>query len=216
MTGFEPVTSSLPRKCSTTELHWQNLKDLRAEDEAQTRDPQLGRLMLYQLSYFRDSGLSCGRGWIRTTEVERQQIYSLPHLATLEHAQISFSLCFFSLGEGRASCRIRTNDPEITNHVLWPTELKRQLSKNSCESGFRRWASVSFAVAKLSNIFEPRKYFNKIFRDFRRRFKAGGTAAAPHSTESTFSRIQPLCHPLINFSPRGFGSAAATGYRRPQ
>ena len=25
----------------------------------------------------------------------------------------------------RASCRIRTNDPEITNHVLWPTELKR-------------------------------------------------------------------------------------------
>ena len=63
MTGFEPVTSSLPRKCSTTELHWQNhLKStsvqsrssrLRAEDEAQTRDPQLGRLMLYQLSYFR-------------------------------------------------------------------------------------------------------------------------------------------------------------------
>ena len=26
-----------------------------------------------------------------------------------------------------ASCRIRTNDPEITNHVLWPTELKRQI-----------------------------------------------------------------------------------------
>ncbi len=26
---------------------------IRAEDEAQTRDPQLGRLMLYQLSYFR-------------------------------------------------------------------------------------------------------------------------------------------------------------------
>ena len=26
---------------------------LRAEDGAQTRDPQLGRLMLYRLSYFR-------------------------------------------------------------------------------------------------------------------------------------------------------------------
>ena len=49
MTGFEPVTSSLPRKCSTAELHRQK----RAEDGAQTRDPQLGRLMLYQLSYFR-------------------------------------------------------------------------------------------------------------------------------------------------------------------
>ena len=28
-----------------------------------------------------------------------------------------------------ASCRIRTNDPEITNHVLWPTELKRRVGK---------------------------------------------------------------------------------------
>ena len=27
---------------------------LRAEDGAQTRDPQLGRLILYQLSYFRN------------------------------------------------------------------------------------------------------------------------------------------------------------------
>jgi hypothetical protein len=26
---------------------------MRAEDETRTRDPQLGRLMLYQLSYFR-------------------------------------------------------------------------------------------------------------------------------------------------------------------
>ena len=42
-------TSSLPRKCSTTEL----LQQLRAENGAQTRDPQLGRLVLYQLSYFR-------------------------------------------------------------------------------------------------------------------------------------------------------------------
>ena len=34
----------------------------------------------------------------------------------------------------RASCRIRTNDPEITNHVLWPTELKRQFSKSYRET----------------------------------------------------------------------------------
>ena len=33
--------------------------------------------------------------------------------------------CFLTFR--RASCRIRTNDPEITNHVLWPTELKRQI-----------------------------------------------------------------------------------------
>ena len=29
----------------------------------------------------------CGRRWIRTTEGNNQQIYSLPHLATLEFAQ---------------------------------------------------------------------------------------------------------------------------------
>ena len=56
---------------------------LRAEDGAQTRDPQLGRLMLYRLSYFR---IFCGRRWIRTTEVERQLSYSQSHLATLVFA----------------------------------------------------------------------------------------------------------------------------------
>ncbi len=50
MTGFEPVTPSLPRKYSTTELH--RLRT-RAGDEARTRDLQLGRLSLYQLSYAR-------------------------------------------------------------------------------------------------------------------------------------------------------------------
>ena len=49
MMGIEPTASSLPRTRSTTELHRLN----RAEDEIRTRDIQLGRLMLYQLSYFR-------------------------------------------------------------------------------------------------------------------------------------------------------------------
>ena len=52
MTGVEPVTSSLPRKRSTPELHRQ-FHQKRAGDEIRTRDPQLGRLMLYQLSYSR-------------------------------------------------------------------------------------------------------------------------------------------------------------------
>ena len=55
-----------------------------AENGTQTRDPQLGRLVLYQLSYFRIAIIACGYRWIRTTEGESQQIYSLPHLATLE------------------------------------------------------------------------------------------------------------------------------------
>ena len=50
MAGVEPATSSLPRMRSTTEL-----KQQRAKDGTQTRDPQLGRLVLYRLSYFRNS-----------------------------------------------------------------------------------------------------------------------------------------------------------------
>ena len=117
MTGFEPVTSSLPRKCSTSELHRQNLNPVnvtqkkgalaklslcqlsfrpRAGDQVRTGDPQLGRLMLYQLSYSRqcvrviivrpdpipatdlqlDDNKACGQGRIRTSEVERHWIYS--------------------------------------------------------------------------------------------------------------------------------------------
>ncbi len=37
-----------------------------------------------------DTGVLGGRGWIRTTEAEKQQIYSLSPLATREHAHIQF------------------------------------------------------------------------------------------------------------------------------
>ena len=52
-TGFEPVTSSLPRMRSTPELLGPFQKDNGAGDETRTRDIQLGRLTLYQLSYSR-------------------------------------------------------------------------------------------------------------------------------------------------------------------
>ena len=56
--GLEPETSSLPWKCSTTELRGQHVNrsyrvDRGAGDEIRTRDIQLGRLTLYQLSYSR-------------------------------------------------------------------------------------------------------------------------------------------------------------------
>ena len=58
MTGLEPVTSSLPRKCSTAELHWHLFLERKT------------RLKLATLS------------------LVSQQIYSLPHLATLVFALI--------------------------------------------------------------------------------------------------------------------------------
>ena len=39
-----------------------------------------------------NAGVLGGRGWIRTTEAEKQQIYSLSPLATREHAHILFSV----------------------------------------------------------------------------------------------------------------------------
>ena len=54
---FELMTSSLPRRRSTPELRGREPTSIAsfsgAGDEIRTRDPQLGRLMLYQLSYTR-------------------------------------------------------------------------------------------------------------------------------------------------------------------
>ena len=101
--------------------------------------------MLYQLSYFRKNkphqsasscphqtfaspiGFKCGKRWIRTTEGVRQQIYSLPHLATLVSSQ--YFAVGLSLTIQGADGGIRTHDPEITNHVLWPTELHRHFNR---------------------------------------------------------------------------------------
>ena len=66
--GIELMTSSLPRMRSTPELHRLFICP-GAENEVRTRDPQLGRLMLYQLSYFRrKSPIFCGSS---STSIER-------------------------------------------------------------------------------------------------------------------------------------------------
>ncbi|GEM_PF-1706783 len=110
LSRIELPTSSLPRKCSTTELQQliiSGLKNnsqsaklisynllLRAGDEARTRDLQLGRLSLYQLSYSRRKYLlfkKCGQGRIRTSVHLREQIYSLPPLTTRPPTHFRFS-----------------------------------------------------------------------------------------------------------------------------
>ena len=90
--------------CSPLLELYERINKKRAENGAQTRDPQLGRLVLYQLSYFRELTTTsatvtffCGSRWIRTTEGENQQIYSLPHLAALEYSQYLFQCSFWSL-----------------------------------------------------------------------------------------------------------------------
>ena len=43
-------------------------------------------------TYFHTLSIFHGRGWVRTTEAEKQQIYSLSPLATREHAHILFAV----------------------------------------------------------------------------------------------------------------------------
>ena len=76
-----------------------------------------------------------------------------------------------------ASCRMRTNDPEITNHVLWPTELKRHTGKQSTShrstyypcygqvlGGFARsWSYRTYTSAKLRLFSKQTKYFATFF-----------------------------------------------------
>ena len=89
-----PSRTRTKSKKSGSHLEWgSDFLNIRAGDETQTRDPQLGRLMLYQLSYSRFyiflilwSG-KCGESRIRTYEGVRQQIYSLPQLAALVSPQ---------------------------------------------------------------------------------------------------------------------------------
>ena len=85
--GFELMTSSLPRMRSTPELH--RLFMFGAENEVRTRDPQLGRLMLYQLSYFRK--IFVGGGGLEPPNPEGADLQSAA-IATMRTSQVHFFL----------------------------------------------------------------------------------------------------------------------------
>jgi hypothetical protein len=109
---IELATSSLPRKCSTTEL--QRLVKKRthpplngAGDEARTRDLQLGRLSLYQLSYSRkkiNSSLIFFQGdkWgdqdsnLRTRKRTDLQSVVVGHLTISPFLKVNFQRTFWS------------------------------------------------------------------------------------------------------------------------
>ena len=100
--------------------------------------------MLYQLSYFRKNkpskaafrlscwtsatptGSSSGKRWIRTTEGVRQQIYSLPHLATLVSSQ------YFAVGLSPWHSRSRWRDSNPR-----PRDYKSRALANWATSAFQ-------------------------------------------------------------------------------
>ena len=142
----------LPYQGSALPLSYNSKEEKRrAEDGTQTRDPQLGRLMLYQLSYFRNFL------WAKMDSNHRRRKPADLQSAPFGHSGIcptsfkehQYNPVFFFF---RASCRIRTNDPEITNHVLWPTELKRQIN-------FATTQSPRLSGCKVRYYFLITKYF---------------------------------------------------------
>ena len=77
--------------------------------------------MLYQLSYFRKFS---GQRWIRTTEGVSQQIYSLPHLATLVFAPEKL---ISNVWEKRAEDGAQTRDPQLGRLMLYQLSYFRNL-----------------------------------------------------------------------------------------
>jgi hypothetical protein len=84
----------------------------------------------------------CGQEWIRTTEVERQRIYSPPHLAALEPARLYL----------RAEDGTRTRDLLITNQLLY------QLSYSGKKKTF-----PFFGMAKVMESFVQQNFVSLFF-----------------------------------------------------
>ena len=73
---------------------FQNLviqSSLRAEDGAQTRDPQLGRLMLYQLSYFRRKN-SLGNFYFNISNFNFQK-FKIIFFEILKYSNFEINFC---------------------------------------------------------------------------------------------------------------------------
>ena len=111
--GIEPMTSSLPRKRSTPELHWLTESGRRGSNsrpsawKADALPTEL--LPQYKMWGEQDSNLR------RRTPADLQS-------APVGHFGISPSNIISKI---RADGGIRTPDQLITNQLLWPTELHR-------------------------------------------------------------------------------------------
>ena len=76
-----------------------------AGDAIRTRDIQLGRLALYQLSYTRI--YDGGERWIRTIEGKSRQIYSLMPLAARQSRQTNRNKLELAIGLEPTTCGLQ-------------------------------------------------------------------------------------------------------------
>ena len=138
-----------------------------------------------------------------------------PSLVTISENAFATTLPFQHPNNVGASCRIRTNDPEITNHVLWPTELKRQRSlcavtvvKRVQMYGFF-FNYKTFSTFFLKNMhFYPQKVLKSInhsANDSQKRYSCKSSTHAPNillfrSYERKISKKTLFAHKkVLNF-----------------
>ena len=110
-TGLEParLAAHAPETCaSTNSATWAlflnsykvilNVKEQGAENETRTRDPNLGKVVLYQLSYFRDCGCK-GRHFFLTDKLFQMLfLEKMRFLFLIAHTILIISpFCFYSL-----------------------------------------------------------------------------------------------------------------------
>ena len=160
MAGFEPATSSLPRKCSTPELHrrlsdnWSGRRGSNSRPSAWKADALSTELLPHFSPIW--------RLWAKMDSNHRRHKPADLQSAPFGHSGIRpiTGTCQLTspLIQFWASCRIRTNDPEITNHVLWPTELKRHFNFRLLRSKL-----FPFATANVRHFFLLTKYFDTKF-----------------------------------------------------
>ena len=139
--GIELMTSSLPRMRSTPELHRLFISFPSGKRGSNSR-PSAWKAVWWEVV---DSNH-------RTL---RERIYSPPQLPLCEPP---------SVFPYRADRGIRTHDPEITNHVLWPTELYRQahsdpsIAKRDCKGRVFFRICKTFCIIFSSRPRESRKW----------------------------------------------------------
>ena len=112
MTRIELVTSSLPRKRSTPELHWRSffLSGRRGSNP---------RPLAWKANALPTELLPLLKKCVGKDGFEP------PKSKTADLQSAPFGHSGICPKKNRADGGNRTHDPEITNHVLWPTELHR-------------------------------------------------------------------------------------------
>lgn len=188
MSRIELPTSSLPRKCSTTEL--QQLKKFFKIADKKIANEQDSSAIKFSIFCERETRLEpatyslegcrstnwatpaenyflsffSGQGRIRTSVHSREQIYSLPPLTTRPPTQNLVFDYSTTKHKKRAACRTWTSDLLITNQLLYQTELKRRkilfFYKNLRTSIYwKQQTSSLFRIAKVKKYLELPKLF---------------------------------------------------------